>query len=459
MPDRQRENDRADVPSLLGELGDVIWLSFPIVVTVMSRVVMQFVDALLLSMYGQGELAAVVPAAMTVMVVGAIIIGVLSCNTTFVSQVLGQGQPRLGSRYTVHAIYAGFLLQLIFLPAIPLAGRIFGFFGHAQEVQVLEVQYFRIRMLHLGSLGVSIACATFFQAVGRPKVPMVAAIVGNAANVFGNWLLIFGNWGLPELGIRGAAIATVAGGYIQAGILLAVFTSWRYHRKYRTRRWLPFEWSMMAQLLRVGVGSGITMLLDIGSFAVFINFVVGRLGGAILAGNNAAMQLLHLAFVPAMGLNVGVTALVGRHIGAGNIPRAKRSAYVGMGLAGGSAVLFGLGFVLFRRQLIGIFSDDPATVRAGGTILCYMALFLISNALAMVSHGALKGAGDTKWPAIMWALVAWLFFVPLGLILGNRAVLGLHGAWLAATLYIWLLDAFLISRFVSERWRHIDIFR
>ncbi len=459
MPDRQTESNRTEDPSLLSEFGDVIWLSFPIVVTVLSRVVMQFVDTLLLSRYGQGELAAVVPAGMTAMVVGAIVIGVLSCNTTFVSQVLGQGRPRLGPRYTVHAIYVGFVLQLVILPAIPLAGHIFGVFGHAPEVQALEAQYFRIRLLQMAALGISIACATFFQAVGRPKVPMVAAIVGNAANIFGNWLLIFGNWGLPELGIRGAAIATVAGTYIQGGILLAVFSSWRFHREYRTRRWLPIEPAKMKQLLRVGVGSGVTMLLDIGSFAVFINFVVGRLGGAILAGNNAAMQLLHLAFVPAMGLNVGVTALVGRHIGEANLRRAKRAGYLGMGMAGGSALLFGLGFVLFRRPLIGLFSDDPATVRAGAMILSYMALFLISNALAMVSHGALKGAGDTKWPAIMWALVAWLFFVPLGLILGNRAVLGLHGAWIAATLYIWLLDLLLIRRFVSEKWRHIDIFR
>ena len=129
----------------------------------------------------------------------------------------------------------------------------------------------------------------------------------------------------------------------------------------------------------------------------------------------------------------------------------------------GSACVYmtfmGIVFLAFRDPLIRLFSQRPEVVEVGKTVLVYAAMFQFSDAIGILSHGALKGAGDTKFPAIMSALVAWFFFLPLGYYLGKPAVLGLHGAWLAATVYIWILDIILFWRFVSERWRKIDIFK
>jgi Na+-driven multidrug efflux pump len=75
-----------------------------------------------------------------------------------------------------------------------------------------------------------------------------------------------------------------------------------------------------------------------------------------------------------------------------------------------------------------------------------------------VSAGALKGAGDTRFPAIAQIVFAWLFFLPLVFVLGNPRVGGLRGAWAAATIYIWVYDLVLLWRFVGERWRKINIF-
>jgi MATE family multidrug resistance protein len=106
-----------------------------------------------------------------------------------------------------------------------------------------------------------------------------------------------------------------------------------------------------------------------------------------------------------------------------------------------------------------MFSHEPAVVRAGSIVLIYAAIFQFSDSIGILSYGALRGAGDTKFPAAASMAMIWFVFLPLGWYLGRKEVLGVHGAWLAATVHIWLTGAILFHRFVGERWRKIDIFR
>jgi MATE family multidrug resistance protein len=450
-------------PGILAELGEVLSMSSPIIVTMMSQTMMQFVDAWMLARYAQAhgrsdELAAIGPAGLLYYVVASFMMGLISCNNTFVSQSLGRGRRSDGGPYTVHAVYLAGVFQVLALPLLLGTPVAFGFLAHAKEVQELEISYLRIRLLQLGATGAATALASFFQAVGRPVIPMFTGIVANLLNVGGDYLLIFGRGGLPEWGMRGAALATVVSSYAEAVMLVAVFLLPRFDRPFCTRRWLPLEWRRMRQLVNVGAGAGLSWLLDVASWAVFVAWIVGRLGKDVLAGNNVACMIMHLSFMPAVGLNIGVTALVGRHVGEGYIPRAKRVTYVSMVLACAYMTAMGLVFFLFRRPLVAAFNDDPAVVSAGSVVLLYVALFQFSDSIGIISYGGLKGTGDTKWPAIVSAVTAWLLFLPLGMILGRPDALGLHGAWLAATVYIWLIDGLYLWRFVSERWRRIDIF-
>jgi MATE family, multidrug efflux pump len=448
--------------SLLGEVKHILALSLPIILTMTSHTVMQTVDALMLGQHSKDELAAIYPAGLMYYVVAALMMGTVTCNNTFVSQSVGRGRPRDGARYTIHAIYIGLGYQLLFLPLYGVSGNIFGLFGHAPAVAELEGTYFSIRTLGLGATGVIMASSTFFQATNRPMIPLITGVIANVINLFGDWLLIFGKWGFPELGIKGAAAMTVAANWFEAILLIVVFLSWRNHRVYRTRRWAPFEWQRLRQLLSVGIGSGIHWVIDIASWSIFISAVVARLGTDIAAGNSAAGNILHLSFMPTIGLNIGISALVGRHIGEKHIRRAKRVAYIGMGLAASYMGAMGTIFVLNRHSLIALFvkgGDGSGVISAGAVILCYGVLYQIVDGIGIIAYGALKGAGDTRFPAWCSAIVAWCFFVPAGLYFGRADVYGLHGAWISAVIYVWILDVVFFSRFVSERWRKINIFR
>jgi len=454
MADRPVGRQRA-----LKELGEVLWLSFPIIITMTSNTAMQFVDAMMLGRFGEAELAAVSPAGMTFFIFAAFILGVNGCNNTFVSQSLGRGQLHDCGRYTIHAIYLALLAQPLMIPLIAAAHPLFSLFPHKPEVIAREVAYFRPLALRLGATGMMVALATFFQATSRPVIPMITGITANSLNVLGNYALIFGHFGLPRWGIFGAALATTVSGYVEVLMLLGVFLLPANRGRYGTSHWWPVDFRRIWQLLRIGLGAGVTFALDVASWSVFINALVGRLGTAYLAASTASSQIMRLSFMPTIGLNIGVTALVGRHIGRQDIPGAKRRAYLGMAAAASYMTLMAAIVVTFRGPLMQLFNDTPDVIRAGSVILLYAALFQFSDAIGILSGGALRGAGDTRFPAIVNSAVAFLFFLPLASVLGRPQVWGLHGCWIAATLYIWIIDVILFWRFASERWRKINIFK
>lgn len=446
--------------SVLGELNEVISLSLPIIVTMGSHTLMQFVDTLMVGRYGENELAASVSGGLTFFIIGAFIIGVVGITNTFVSQSLGRGQLSECGIYTAHAVYVGLAAQVLILPLIAVAPSIFTFYGHDSRVAELEVTFFRALSFRLGGLGMVVAISGFFQGIGRPVIPMIAGIVANVLNIALDYGLIYGHGGLPRWGLLGSGIATTTATYLEALLLLGIYLRPAFNARYNTRRWRPFEWKKAWQILRIGAGSGVTFALDLASWTIFIAFFLGRLGRSVLAAQGAASELMHLSFMPAVGLNIGVTTLVGRYIGQGDIPAAKRRAYLGMACACAYMTAMGALFFIFRRPLIDLFAKapDPEYTHAGVIIISYVALFQFSDAIGILSSGALRGAGDTKFPAIVQVITAWLFFLPLVYYLGKPEVWGLHGAWIGATIYIWIYDAVLFWRFVSERWRRINIF-
>jgi MATE family multidrug resistance protein len=159
----------------------------------------------------------------------------------------------------------------------------------------------------------------------------------------------------------------------------------------------------------------------------------------------------------AIGLSIAASTMVGRYIGAGDsaaVDRSFRSSLLlGLVIAGGVAVLY----VSVPGPLLGIFTDDPSVVRLGRPLLLLGALFQLFDAMAIIAQGALRGAGDTRWPFLVETALGWGFFVPTAYVLGYVLEGGLSGAWFGGLLYVSILSTVLIQRFRSGAWRSIKI--
>ncbi len=430
----------------------------PIIAAMSSSTIMQFVDFYMVAQWGRDETAAIYPAGIAVFTATSFLMGLARCTNTFVAQSFGRGQHRDCGAYAWQGLYIAALAVLVALVFRPLAPALFRLMGHEPGLQVLEVTYFRIVILTIGLVTANVTIASFFQAISSPVVPMVVTFIANAVNVGLNYVLIFGKLGLPALGLRGAALATVLSSVLQTGILLAVFLNRSPAAQFGTRAGWRWSWFRTRQLLRIGLPAGLSFFLDIACWAVFIGFVVGRFGVEQLASSNVASQITHLSFLPALGMGAATTALVGQYIGRGDLPGARLRASVALKITAGYMCAMGVLFFTFRRQLIGLFRPEEAIITLGSQILILAAFFQVFDGVGIIMRGALQGAGDTKWPAVVTVCYAWLFFLPssylLAYVLGYRAL----GAWFAATLYVVLYGLTMRWRFAGGRWERIDIF-
>ena len=446
-----------------GSYREVLNIAYPLIMSTASMTIMHFVDRVFLARYAKEAIAASVPAGITSFTIICLFMGISGYTNAIVAQHYGAGEYKKCSLATWQGIIFSLISYIPILLFIPLGPTIFALAGHSPEIRTLEVSYYTILMW--GGLFVPLhsAVASFFTGRGDTKTTMVASIIGNGVNVVLDYGLIFGRLGLPEMGIEGAAIATVISSVIPVAILFFLFLGRKHQKRYQSRTTVRFDKELFTKLLKFGSPSGIQFTLDIGAFTLFI-MLVGRIGEVELAVSNMALSINMLAFLPMIGISIATTTLVGQYIGKEDTSSAEKSTYSSLKVAllymGGMALLF----VLFPEQLLSIFKsseervEDFAVIIAyGRRILIMVALYSVFDAMNIIFSGALKGAGDTRFA--MWAsiIVAWIFFVPPVYLIIEVFEKGVLMAWGWATLYIILIGSVFCWRFRKGKWKEIDL--
>jgi MATE family multidrug resistance protein len=438
---------------------EVMGISGPIILGSLSYTIMRFVDQMVVSRLGTEALAAMGSAGVWSYVMGCFVFGIVGCVSTFVSQCYGRGETEQCARYAWQGIYVSLLAGIFGLALLPLSGPLFQSMGHSPEVTRFEVTFFRIWLFGYASVAWMTATASFFQSVGRPGIPMYVAIVANVLNLFLNIVLVFGLLGFPRLGIAGSALATVIAQWFQAIALHVIFMSGPFHAKFGSRRTFMPDLLRIRELMRIGFFSGLTIFMDVANWAVFTSYVVGHFGDVSLASHNAAMGFMHLCFMPALGVNQGICAIVGQYIGRKDFTTAIARTYTAMKSTIVYMFCTGLVFGFFGKGLIRVFfSSDPGVIALGHTLLILSACFQGFDAINIVVLGALRGAGDTFGVAVIMFVFAYLVFLPLSMFLAFVVGWGAVGAWIGATVYIIGLSGVFYMRFRRGRWREIRIF-
>ncbi len=488
--------------SALGEVWAIAW---PTVLAMTSYTVMQFFDKLMVGQVGPLELAAQNVGGLASFGIVAFAMGMVTIVNTFVSQNLGAGTPQNGPRYAWASLWlSGIVWIAVLLPYALVLPSLFdllraegpiehlllrfapSFKGHEPRLIELEADYARI--LVFGSIALLWARSInqFFFGMHRPRVVTVAAIVGNVVNVIGNYILIYGHegvpgWnlfgffpdglpgcpGVPPLGVRGAAIATVFGSVVELIIPMAVFLGPRLHRELNTRHSWRFDWPHIRDLIRVGWPQAVQWGNELICWAIFMTCLVGFFGKAHIAASGIAFTYMGLSFMPAVGFSVAASSLVGRYIGEGRPEEGARRAHAALKLAMVYMTICGLVFFFFREPMVEWFlrasdsslrAENAEIIRIGAGIMICVALFQTFDAVGVIYSGALRGAGDTVVPGIITVVYSWTFILGLGaVIVALRPDWSSWGPWIAASVYIILFGVTLGYRFESGRWKNIRL--
>jgi len=279
---------------------------------------------------------------------------------------------------------------------------------------------------------------------------MVIAFVANGLNVVLDYLLIYGGLGLPAMGLRGAAIATLSSQILAGSICLGILFFSPYTSRYGFNRW---KFNMRRFLSFSRIGRELAIRTGALRFSlVFATGAVARMGTVALSGHEIALQLFLLSSDAIDGIAVAGQTLAAKHLGANRTDQAYQMGKVLILCGCVAGLIFGSGYILFNQPLIALFTRSPEVVEVLGiAIFILLALFQPVNGVVFASDGFLIGTHDTRY--LMWAMLvgALGIFVPIAWI-SLRWDLGLLGVWSGLTLLmVWRLGTNL-SRFYSRRW-------
>lgn len=446
-----------------GGFREVLGIAWPLVVSMGSFTLMQFVDRIFLAWHSPVSIQAALPAGILSFTFVCAFMALCGYANTFVAQYHGAGDPVGCSRSTAQGVWLAFLTWPLLAATIPLGLRLLEFSGHAPQVLAEERVYFIILTAGGVVVPLSAAISSFFTGRGETRINMLATVAGNLVNIGLDYLLIFGKAGFPALGIRGAAIATVIAGLVTPGILFILYFSRRNHEVYRTRDNLGLRWRLMFRMVRFGLPSGINLLVEISAFSLFV-LITGKLGELSLAVGNMALSINTLAFLPLIGLGIAASTLVGRYQGRGDPDTAARAAIHAVMIGIFYVAVIGLTYVLMPSVYFSAFTARAdhgyplsELLAMGRPLLVLMAAWGLMDAVSVILAGALKGAGDTRFVLWFSSLLSWGVMVPGVLVIVMKLGGGLLHMWIWALFYVALLAAGYLMRFRGGRWRSIEV--
>jgi multidrug resistance protein, MATE family len=444
-------------PTWNQDLKLLLVLAAPNVATMLAESTLNMVDFWIASRLGSAAQAAVLSAILVFMSIFGLLMGTMACVSTVVGQSYGAQRPRDCSAYAWQGIWLSLLFGFACLALWPLMPSLYRLIGHAPDVQALEVSYTRVRLLVLGVAGANMAIAEYFNGIQRPRVNTVSVIGANVVNALLGFGLTFGLCGLPKLGFVGIAVGTLIATLVRAAWLLGALCTGRSQSEFHARKTWRLQLEKMQRLIQVGWPAGVQFVLDIAAWTAFLAWIIGKYGTTHLAASNTCARLTELSFMPAVGIGFTICAMVGQSVGEGRPAIARRRARIGVLINMGYMGLMAIVFIVFGRPLIGFFSQEEAVIAMGAGVLALAALYQMFDAVAISYSLALRGAGDTLFPAVACATLSWGIMVGGGLLMAERyRHLGIRAPWSFAAAYVIVIGLVLWMRWRIGRWERLD---
>ena len=446
-----------DIPSnrkIYKKTFDIAWPSAleSVLIALISAVDMMMVGSL-----GKEAINAVGIATQPKFIVLAPILALNIGVTVLVSRRKGEKKPEEANAYLrnafIIAVGVSFTLSLL---AFTFARSFLIFAGANSDYLMTGISYFRIIMVgnFFYATGLTITAAQ--RGAGNTKISMTTNLVANLVNLIFNALLINGLFFFPRLEVVGAAIATALGNFVS--FLMAVYSVSHKNRYLylKINRSLRLQFNYVRDILRISISSLTErMFLRMGFFMYAKSIAV--LGTVAFAAHQLCMNVMQISFALGDGLQIANTSLVGQSLGAKRPDMAKIHSKVTQKLGIIVAAIMATLVVIFHKELLSLFTNDLTVIETGRIPLIILAVTILFQVPQVIIVGALRGAGDVKFVALLMLIsvtfvrpiMAWLLIYPLGF--------GLIGAWIALFIDQITRNTISLWRFKQDRWSKIIV--
>lgn len=431
-------------------------LAWPVILALVSESLVGLVDMLMVARLGASAVAAV---GVGGQIMGAVTVTMMAVGTgtvALVARSVGAGVMKDANQALGQSILAASVLGVVVvIPVILWAEPFVNLFGVAPEVTVEAAVYVRAVMISIAPSSVLFVIGSGLRGAGDTRTPLGIGLVVNVVNVFANWVLIFGKLGFPALGVLGSALATALSFSIGAVLLSALLAIGRLRLRVTRRNLIP-DLTTMRRILHIGYPSAIEQALMQAGFLLYLVFAA-RYGTEAVAAYFIGVRILALSFLPGFGFAAAASTLVGQNLGAGSPQRAAGAGWMSTWMSVWFMTAAGILVFLLAEPIAQLFVDDVGVV--AGTVWFIYMLGISQPFMAMdfTLGGALRGAGDTRFP--LWTMLVAFYAVRLGLSTLAVFVFEASLPWLwAALIADYAVRAALKTwRFRAGTWQSIEV--
>lgn len=397
--------------------------------------------------------------------------------TALVSRFTGANDSELANRTTNNAFLLGAILAAIVTACLAIGGdwliRTLQLPEEAADLAGIYLRYLVPVIPAIMFERIAISC---LHGAGDTVSAMIVRVIVNVCNVVFSMSLVTGFGPLPAMGWNGIACGTAMSHVVGAAILLVMLLRGRAGLRLEWSNQANgdslFDWSLCRRLLNIGIPGGVDVMLILFCHLWFLALING-LGTAQAAAHSLGIRIESLAYLPGAAFQVAATTLTGQYLGAKDPRRAGQSVLICIALGGGVMSLAGCAFYFFGQQMATFFTDGKniETATQAATLLRIAAATMPMLATSMIVSGALRGAGDTRWPMIINVLG--MLGVRIGLLylvlntptlrawfsrLGESAAYGiLQAAWWTMVLDISIRAILVLGRLLQGGWKQTEV--
>ncbi len=444
-----------------GGIREMMFIALPMVVSNACYTMMTFTDRMFLAHLKPELMSAAMGGGLTTFMMMTFFLGVTGYATALVAQHLGAGRTDRCAVIMTQTFIIAFLAYPIILSCRPLAHGLFDVVGITPSQIKPQKEYFDI-LLYAVIISLLRNClSAFFSGIGHTGMVMISSFSAMVINIVVNYILIFGKFGVPALGIRGAAYGTILGGGIGFLILLFAYVNKNNRKKYGVFKSLRFDWSAMKMLFSFGYPAGLEMFLNLLAFDLII-MIFHSMGAVASIASTILFNWEMVSFVPLLGIQIGVTSLVGRYMGARLPDTAHRATMSGLKIGFVYSFIIFILFSCFSSTLVNLFRPDgvDSLFIQAKPIAVFMiravSLYVMLEAMMLCFMGALRGAGDTFWAMFISVTLHWVLVIVLFLSLKVFGM-SLQISW-SVMIGIFSIFSFIFYlRYSGGKWREISI--
>ena len=431
--------------------GQILQLAWPVVLEMFWVMVVNLCLTVMVGSFGAVALAAVGLATLVQFSTAMIFAATGTGSSAIIAREWGAGNYGEVRAVAGQALLIGTVLGiLVAIAGVLAAPQLFLFTGADQAVaelagQLLQINFMSIPLLMILAIGNAV-----LRGMGQTRTAFCISSVSNTITLIVSYLLIFGVIA-PEVGAYGAAWGTSLGQTV-GGILVIIVLkrhaklglSWESVSKVRT--------DVIRRIFNISIPAALEQLSMQGG-RIFFTLLLAQVGAAQFAAHQIAMQIESISFLPGFGFSVAAMTLMGQNLGKRLPHRAIRYVWLTTHMTFTGMAVMGAVFFLFAEPLTKFFIADPAVIHWGVLCVKIAALEQVTIALTYVLSGALRGAGDTKWPMVVTTTGVWLVRMPLIYLFINVWHYDITAAWFITASDFFVRSSLVWWRFASNKWQ------